>query len=328
MKIRSVKTERKIKKSPSYDLVYEWEDVFHRELDIPLAYFRGYDQYVDKIIRIINSNPRRLSNHYSLMYCLSARVKDSRYNRPDILPAIIDFNLAKEELINFYKAYSKNRFILISGLEVFDFLKQNKCPKVIYHFPLSIADKYKITPTVKFEKVYDLVLMGRRNPVLDQYLKKYLEKNNDFTYVYRNRDGNVFDYYTSKGEFLGNIDNREAYIDLMRKSKIGFYSTPIDVEESVTNGLNQVTPRFLELIACGCHIIARYKKNADTDFYQLDRFCSPINTYNDFEKEMDKARHNEVDMKMYSEYLENHYTSKRVELFKTILEQEHIAWKK
>jgi hypothetical protein len=251
------------------------------------------------------------------------------YNRTDILPVIVDFFVAKDYLNEFYNAYSKNPFILISSLEVFDFLNRNNCPKQIYHFPLSLPDKYKITSTTRFEKEYDLVLMGRTNPVFDDYLQRYIEKHKDFMYVYRILEGPIFNYYTSKGDLIGNIDTRESYIDLMRKSKIGFYSTPgIDGGEGRTKGFNQVTPRFLELLSCGCHVIARYKKNPDTDFYQLDKFSLNIVSYDEFEKAVDKALSTKVDMKMYSEYLENHYTSKRVELFKTILEKEKIAWKK
>jgi hypothetical protein len=264
-------------------------------------------------------------NNLELIWDITTRVVNSNYNRPSVIPILVDFYVTPKKINRLYKAYQHNPFILVSSMEAFAFLKDHNFPKTIYHFPLSIADKYKISPTTKYEKIYDLV-MARPNPVLENYAKKYAENNKDFIYVYRRMEGKDFNYYTSNGELLGNCNSREDYLNLMRKSKIGLYATQsMDVEAPRTRGYNQVTPRFLEFIACGCHVIARYKKNPDTEYYQLDRFCRSIETYEQFEKEMDRARHTDVDMNMYSDYLENHYTSKRVELFKTILKQENIV---
>ena len=81
-------------------------------------------------------------------------------------------------------------------------------------------------------KKYDLVLMGRQNPVLEQYLHRYVSTHHDFVYVYRKRVGNQFLYFTSKGESLGNINTRGLYMDLMQKAKAALYATPgIDGEE-------------------------------------------------------------------------------------------------
>ena len=87
------------------------------------------------------------------------------------------------------------------------------------------------------------------------------------------------------------LASRDGYLDSMKKSRIALYATPgIDGGEKRTNGFSQVTPRFLEMVASGCNIIARYKTNADTDYYELEKFCQSINTYEEFEKEMDKCR--------------------------------------
>jgi hypothetical protein len=111
-------------------------------------------------------------------------------------------------------------------------------------------------------------------------------------------------------------------MDLMRKSRIGFYATPgIDGGEIRTKGFNQVTPRFLELLSCECHVIARYKNNPDTDYYELSKFSTNINSYETFENTMNWARNNPIDKNKYVEYLEKHYTSERVQLLKMILEQ-------
>ncbi|MDR0506253.1 MAG: glycosyltransferase family 1 protein [Dysgonamonadaceae bacterium] len=335
--VLKIRTYRKKVDARYLDLVWEWEDEFKNLLGISFNYITKIDDYLDKIIKRTGINFSSLfsPNCYEFMWEMKARLKNHVYNRHNLIPNIVDFHVSKDELEDFYRAYSKNPFILISNLEVLPFLQENSFPKKIYHFPLSLADRYRISPTTQFEKKYDLVLVGRQNPVLEEYMKLYSEKNKDFVYVYRVLKGEAssngsqkdmsFDYYTSKGEFLGNINNRNGYMELLRKSKIGFYSTPgIDGGEVRTKGFNYVTPRFLELLACGCHVIARYKDTLDTDFYKLNEFCQSVNTYYDFEKQMDKALKTPVDMKKYSDYLENHYTSKRIELLKNIFEKEKI----
>jgi hypothetical protein len=172
-------------------------------------------------------------------------------------------------------------------------------------------------------------MFGRQNQILTDFLKKYSKNHRDFIYVYEKSDGikdlEKFHYYTSEGEFVGIIRTRKQYIDLLKRSRVALYSTPgIDGGEVRTKGYNPVTPKFLEYIACGCHIIARYKKNSDTDFYELEKFSPSINTYGEFEDAMNKARESNIDMQMYSEYLEKHYTSKRADLLKTILKKENI----
>lgn len=97
----------------------------------------------------------------------------------------------------------------------------------------------------------------------------------------------------------------------MQKAKCGFYATPgMDDSESRTNGFNQVTPRFLELIACGCHILARYPENPDTKYFELHNITPSIESYEQFEHLLNKALNEEVDMQIYADYLKNHYTSK------------------
>ena len=94
------------------------------------------------------------------------------------------------------------------------------------------------------------------------------------------------------------------------------YSTPgIDGGEEKTRGLSQVTPRFLEAVSSGCHVLSRYKENSDTDFFDLNRITPHISSYEQFESEFDRAIEEDVDMKVYAEYLSKHYTSTIVNQF-------------
>ena len=65
----------------------------------------------------------------------------------------------------------------------------------------------------------------------------------------------------------------------------------------------------------------RYIKNADTDYFMLDRICPSLDSYNAFEQRMDYALTHEVDMEKYSDYLENYYTSRCADKLKEILKK-------
>ena len=182
--------------------------------------------------------------------------------------------------------------------------------------PLTLPDKYRLNPDVPIEKTYDLVLVGRQNPVLLDWLRKY-EKSHSITYVYRGEiSAGEFPYYTNRGEYVGNINTREDYFSLLRKSKVAFYTTPgMDGGDKRTNGFSQVTPRFLEELSCGCNVIARYKENSDTDFFELDKMITNVNSYNEFAMAMQQALVTTPDLRKYAEYLDKHYTSTLAKYF-------------
>lgn len=329
--IKKIITARDYGTWPSFDLVYEWEDIMTVYLNAPLLHEKILNRnrlcshlpptfqdvsFVRTLLSCI------LSNKVVFLYEMGINDRKPQHNNPYIVPCIIDFFLKeKEELIEFYLKYSKNRVVLISSREVYDFLRSVNCPINIKHLPLSISDRYKIHSSTHYEKCYDVALMGRQNPVLEQYVKQYALTHPNFVYVYRILKDGAFNYYTSDGKTVGNIRTREQYMNLMRRSRVGLYSTPgIDGGESRTNGFNQVTPRFLELIACGCHIIARYEKNSDTEYYEIDNFSPSVSSYEEFEGLMDDALKKDVDMEVYSNYLSKHYTSVRCEKLKQIIE--------
>lgn len=163
--------------------------------------------------------------------------------------------------------------------------------------------------------------MGRQNPVLETYFYRYAKEHPDMKYVYRIMENEQFNYYTNTGEYLGNINQRDKFISLMRKARIALYSTPdIDTDHKRANGYNQVTPKFLEWLSCGAHIIARYVSNPDTDFYCLQDFSPSIETYEEFSSAMDYCRTHNPDMAKYATYLEQHYTSVRAKQLKEIMQ--------
>lgn len=323
MKIKQILTNRNLSNGKDYGIVNEWEDVFSQLLNVPLY----YDDWKRRDKTIFWKFPW-LAAYFqtsipTFAYVMLPNASPHGSNRKNIIPCMIDFYCReKKELQQFYKRYDNCPLVLISSKEAYDFLISIKCPLHIKHLPLSISDKYRINDKTTFNKKYDVVMLGRQNEVLQTFLNEYSERHKDVTYVYGKKEGRGFRYFDQAGVDLGCMSTREDYMNLMRQSKIGLYATPaMDGGRTDTNGFNQVTPRFLEYIVNGCHVIARYPNNPDTDFYELNKMTTRIETYDQFEKAMDKLRHEDVDVSCYSQYLKKHYTSNRVQMLLSYLEQ-------
>ncbi|MBO5427797.1 MAG: glycosyltransferase family 1 protein [Paludibacteraceae bacterium] len=339
MKLKVLYTKRKYDNRFFFDLVYEWEDVLTSELGLR-AYH--YDEAWSKwggYKCLQNGFLRRLIKRFNFVKWLFLPTTlglkldmwtelCARYNSNNIVPWIIDFFLEPKDFSRFNEAYKHYPLVLISSKEVYDVLMAHKDvvrDVNLRHVALSLSDKYRITSNTHYKKEYDVVLMGRQNPVLEKFFYQYVEQHPSIKYAYRKMEGEHFYYYAvenGRETFIGDINERVQYIDLMRKSRIGLHATPdIDTDHQRAHGYNQVTPRFLEWISSGAHVIARYVPNPDTEYYQLQDFSKSIETYEQFEQAMDYAMTHEVDMKKYADYLQQHYTSVRAKEIKQIVDE-------
>ena len=299
------------------DVLFEWEDVISDVLGWPLRNHFTRSRLVGALCYRLPHiapifRPRKLSFSYNL-YSRDA----FKANYKEIIPCIIDFWLTQDkEFDAFYRSYDKCPLVLISSREVYEVLIKRNCPLKIAHLGLSISDMYKLSD-VDFEaKDIDAAVVGRTSKVLLDYCKRYAASHSSFTYVYR--DVSKGCYMDNKGRVVVRAENRTSYMNLLKRVKVGLYSTPgIDGDRMVA--YNQVTPRFLEYIVSGCHVLSRYPKNPDTDFYELSSITPQISSYEHFESEMDRALSKPVDAEFYDYYLTKHYTSSRAKELSRIL---------
>ncbi|OON67485.1 hypothetical protein B0919_17790 [Hymenobacter sp. CRA2] len=130
-----------------------------------------------------------------------------------------------------------------------------------------------------------------------------------------------FYYESNKNGIIGKFQSREKYLELLRASRISFYSTPgIDGGEVRTGGFNPVTPRYLELLSAQCRLIGKYPDNEETEFYELKKVCPSVGSYEEFEQVM--LRYLNDDKPSFDTHraiLDKHYTSCRATLLKEIL---------
>ena len=322
-------TRRKFDSSSFMPIVYEWEEDFSRLMGCEMRDAFHDRNWLIKIAELL-CQPfawRLETDQKAFVFEIGFERSPSR-NKPNILPCIIDFWARGwfDRLVFKYLTF-RNPLVLISSREAYEFLRSHHWRKV-RHFPLSISDRYRITSETRFEKKYDLMVVGRQNPVLKDFLNRYVAEHADFRYVRRVVVDGVAQYRLSDGasaEGGGEGDGRVQYMNYMRLSRAVLYSTPgIDASRADANGFNQVTPRFLEGVACGCHILARYPDNPDTRFYEVSKIAPHIDSYEMFARLLDRARTEPVDMGKYARYLERHYTSARVGLLKEIVSE---VWK-
>ena len=318
----NVLSSRNITDWPSNHLIFEWEDYIAKALDCQVVTANRY------IARLSMGKAQKIlpflldyGQPKGLLFKFEAGVLVNRLRRDNtsnVIPCIVDYFLCDNQLDVFEKQFCNNPVVLVSSMEVFERLRNLETKVKLVHCPLTLPDKYRINGDEKFDRQYDCVLLGRQNNVLLNFMNQYAVNHPDFTFV---REGDKkFQYYTSKGDYLGTFASRDSYFQLMKKSRVLLYSTPgIDGGEQRTNGFNQVTPKFLEGLACGCHIIARWKDNPDTDWYRLSNFSENINNYPQFEKAMDVARKTAPDIRKYAEYLEHHYTSTIIPIIKELI---------
>ena len=252
MRFKGILSERNITKEPWYDIVYEWEDEIIRRLGVKLVHNLDWGIKKSLYLRGIRCFGRIWRYRPTFTFQMQAWQWEGK-NRANLYPCVIDFFLRTEdELKKFYANFSRNPIVFISSREAYEYLLSKNCPLKIKHLPLSLPDKYAISPSTRFAKKYDLVVLGRQSSALMSYLGRYAETHPDFIYVKRvfladeTNGVHYAKYITSKGEELGYSDTREQYFNLMKASKICFYSTPgVDKDRPDANAFNQVTPRFL-----------------------------------------------------------------------------------
>lgn len=307
---------------PSYHLVYEWEDEIAKL--IPDAYIKPESiqyRFIRRFIEHYHIKPIAINNKIHLNYVLGANAKLNIYNRENVVPIIIDYFLKDSDIKSFEDAYKHNPLVLISSREVYEYLMDKKVELPIEHWALSLPDKYKINEKSSFVKKYDFVLVGRQSPIMRKWLDMYIKKYPETTFVSECEDRKLY-YKANDGEVLGKYDTRESYISLVEKSRMALYVTPgMDGSRSNTNNFNQVTPKFLEYIRCGCQLLLRYVDNPDTRFYELNSFCPSLNSYEEFESRVNLYKTENPDIKVYSEYLKKHYTSSRILQLKSLMQK-------
>lgn len=318
----------KLGKRPYWSLVYEWEDILRAQLHSELDYVSDYDNIYDSMCRICDkyfhfqlpvfSSPTGWEK--SLFFEMTAYKRQNIYNKGSIISWIIDYYISDQEYMAFEKNHCNMEMVLISSRAVYEYMLNKSCPLNIRHLPLSISDIWIPRVGIRYIKEYDVVLTGRPNRRLLEWLICYINQGHSLRILVSSP--NIIEALQESldEKYFKNIDvkiaeSREQYMESLRKGKITLYDTKgTDEGKNYTAGWSHVTPRLFEMLANQCFIIARYEDNEDTRWYGLDMLFSSCCSYEQFACEMEKGLNCLIDIDKYRQYLEKHSTSNRSSL--------------
>jgi hypothetical protein len=328
VRITRIYTNRSSNILPSWHVVYEWEDIFAQKLRAKMIGYGDEDNIFHrrnikkKLINSYKLNNIRfelrkvlpINPKHKLIFFLSPPPEYSFLTNCNVIPVIIDF-WKQTDLKRLNIIFKNTKFVFVTSLEAYNYLKTVDCQFKIKHLPISISDIYK--PTTYPEKDIDIIQIGRQNSVINAFMEKLLDKYPHIEYVSQNKEKGMFNYFSNKRGNLGSFTNREDFLKILKRSKISLMSSPgVDNGAMRTGGFNPVTPRFLESAANYCYMLGRYVNNEDFNYFGISEICHEINDYNLFEKTILSMLSSKFNKFVeYNAFLERHYTSKRVELF-------------
>lgn len=302
-----------------YQIVYEWEEDISKFLNLKLDY---PSSLLLHRLKRFNLNTKK----YKLLFDMYPDVvKKKKFFKPknNHIHWIIDFYPVEKTVEIFDQNYKDSKIVFISSRQVYEYLKSQKISSNIQHLALSLSNRWMINnPKDFFKKKYDIVLAGRQNNKLTEFLNRYSLENPELKLLNSKKINGQYFFIDKEGNNLGSADSRENYFNLLKESKVFLYSTPgLDmIEGPTTNGFNQVTPRFLEALAAGCNLIMRYAENEDTKFYELEKFGPSVSLYEEFKLLMEYGLSNAPDWNLYKSYLRKHSTSHRAEELQHLLD--------
>lgn len=330
MKLESILTDRDHETRSFYQIVFEWEEDFSRELKLPLRPRQpGSERH--KLLRGLVGkyhlyrplqwlDQLKGKRGKAVYFDMGPRWTYNNATTSTVVPILIDF-WKYIDIPRFTKVYRNCPLVCISSLEAFRHLKESGCPLPLAWLPLSLPDKYRIEISKPFAKDIDIVSVGRSNPVLQGFLDRFLERHPGVSYVIqRFENGRAFYGVRGVAQPEG-LESREGYLQLIRRSRVSFYATPgIDGGESRTGGFNPVTPRLFELLYAGCRLVGRYPDTEETRFFELEQVCPTVEDYDQFEQRVEGyLAEKEQPLRFNDHYLQKHYTSKRARQFQELL---------
>lgn len=269
-RIRSIVTTRNKTNWPTWQMVHEWEDILARILAVPLRQIGEPLMLPDRSC---------LPENYDLIFLQLASELRYYSGNTQLIPIVMD--LWRENFAEFVQQAPCFKLVFVTNLQAFRELS-SLVPN-LRHLPFSLADQYLNCSSTT--KDFDIIQYGRRNPLLDKFMACLLEKHPDIHYVTTEafEDEKKVRLYSNKLGCIGESDSRSRFMDIVSRSRISLVSTVGMDDSRDTGGIDPVSPRFIESLAAGCHLVGRIPDNEEFATTGIGRLCHHVETYPQFE---------------------------------------------
>lgn len=320
MSAHALVSQRKIEHWASWHVVYEWEDIIARELGIQIEC--PNDTIVHRVkkaiyyhVKIANRLPvfTSDSNNWKLIWVMNAE-NLGLYVAKGNIPIFLDATADTAD--NVIRATKRIPVFFVTCFNYYNLLVSKGCENAAF-MPLSISDKY-VTEKAP-SKTIDVLQFGRKNGILHDWMMQYCTENLGVEYVYQTGDRSLTYTSTIRGN-IGKFNDRNEYMAMMKSAKVSLVSSPGCDQTKNFGGIDFITPRFYESVACGCHLVGRYTENEETELLNLSSVCPNVKTYDEFCEVINKLLTNRTEVTMEEKnFLKLNCTSKRAEIIFDIL---------
>lgn len=307
---------RKFEQYPSYLILYELEDDLAASQHIPLHPLSKWKYNFGKLVYKSVANfvlKKSTPPGYIFSIMMTPDYHRLYLNKSNVIPYIIDYWKRYDEL--FEKHFVHFPVVYISGLEVYEYLKSKRTRVHIKHLPLSISDRHLSIFEKEVPKDIDIINVGRKNKVMDEFIQQYLQKYPATNYVHREMENGENIYYSSRDGRLGKLESRTELLQTLARAKVAIVTSPgLDGGEARTGGFNPVTPRIFEAAIGKCHMVGKYEKNAEFYQFGLDKLVDMPDSFNAFEYTINEKLQIPFDKKeAYAAFLQSNLNSRRIE---------------
>ena len=270
-RIRSIITTRCCNRWPTWQMVHEWEDILATILGVP---FRA----IGKTCML--PDPYCLPNNYDLLFLQLASELQYYSENKQLIPIVMD--LWRDDFSDFIKIAPHFRLLFVTNLQAYEELS----PRLsnLRYLPFSLADQYFNQPLPI--KDIDIIQYGRRNPQLDQFMSHLLANHPEIHYLTTEAfdQGKTIHIYSNKFGDMGESDSRRTFMNILSRCKVSLVSTVSMDGSRATGGIDPVSPRFLESMAAGCHLVGRIPDNKEFRATGITEVCHHVTSYQQFEQ--------------------------------------------
>lgn len=281
MKVLSL---RKIIDKAFYEVVFEWEDTLAECFHTQINKVSKAAKYSSKAYCLFNKGfklHQRLDKNPACYFVMRPNNLDN-WAFENSIPIFMDV-WNDSDLYHILAKTRNLKLFYCTSMEVYRRLIKMDGRSHVRYMPLSVSDKYWTRNFVGYEKSIDVVQVGRRNPVLHEYMMRYTEEHPNVEYIYTNgvKHNELIEYESTRKGTIGIVQGRREFIKMLSSARVSLVSTPaIDGSREGAVWNDFLTPRFYESAVLGCAMIGRYRENEETE--KIKDICPNISTYEQF----------------------------------------------